>query len=155
MESELFRPLLGGQSAKCNASGRHAPLVSMPVVQRNSWNFRVHGWLVIVDPTAVRQLRMRPTKVLVAKLDHNMLGVDMKINAICCVAISLIELLSLASYSRYRSNIWCDCFCPRCFVGFSPTEEILLTQRHHLFDVRDRLLERPQPNRANYQSPNY
>jgi hypothetical protein len=27
---------------------------------------------------------MRPTKVLVAKLDPNMLGVDMGINAICC-----------------------------------------------------------------------
>jgi hypothetical protein len=40
---------------------------------------------------------MRPTKVLVAKLDHNLLGVDMGINAICRVAISLIGLLSLAS----------------------------------------------------------
>jgi hypothetical protein len=42
---------------------------------------------------------MRPTKVLVAKLDHNMLDVDVGINATCCVAISLIGLLSLASIS--------------------------------------------------------
>jgi hypothetical protein len=40
---------------------------------------------------------MRPTKVLVAKLDHNMLDVDMGINATCCAAISLVGLLSLAS----------------------------------------------------------
>jgi hypothetical protein len=47
-------------------------------------------------------ISMRPTKVLVAKLDHNMLGVDMGINAKCCVAISLVGLLSLASISmRY------------------------------------------------------
>jgi hypothetical protein len=42
-------------------------------------------------------LEMRPTKVLVAKLDHNMLDIDMGFNATCCVAISLIGLLSLAS----------------------------------------------------------
>jgi hypothetical protein len=43
---------------------------------------------------------MRPTKVLVAKLDHNMLDIDidMEINATCCVAISRIGLLSLASF---------------------------------------------------------
>jgi predicted amidohydrolase len=40
---------------------------------------------------------MRPTKALVAKLDHNMLDIDMGFNATCCVAISLIGLLSLAS----------------------------------------------------------
>jgi hypothetical protein len=43
------------------------------------------------------QSQMRPRKVLVAKLDHNMLDVEMGINATCCVAISLIGLLWLAS----------------------------------------------------------
>jgi hypothetical protein len=47
---------------------------------------------------------MRPTKVLVAKLDHNMLDIDMGINATCCVAISLIGLLSLASSLGCRSH---------------------------------------------------
>jgi hypothetical protein len=56
---------------------------------------------------------MRQTKVLVAKLDHNMLGVDMRINAICCVAISLVGLLSLASGLRSDMNV------PINFRGFS------------------------------------
>jgi hypothetical protein len=47
---------------------------------------------------------MRPTKVLVAKLDHNMLDVEMGIDATCCVAISLIGLLSLASVSVDTGN---------------------------------------------------
>jgi hypothetical protein len=41
-------------------------------------------------------MRMRPTKVLVAKL-NTMLSVDVAFNATCSVAISLIGLLSLAS----------------------------------------------------------
>jgi hypothetical protein len=36
---------------------------------------------------------MRPTKVLAAKLDYNMLDIDIEINATCCVAISLFGLL--------------------------------------------------------------
>jgi hypothetical protein len=53
---------------------------------------------------------MRPTKVLVAKLDHNMLDIEMGINATCCVAISLIGLSSLASMSRRSLTAFNRCY---------------------------------------------
>jgi hypothetical protein len=63
---------------------------------------------------------MCPTKVLVAKLDHNVLDVDMGVNAICCVAISLIGLLSLASivfdWMNFDSTVNFE-FNNDCIVG--------------------------------------
>jgi arylsulfatase A len=66
---------------------------------------------------------MRPTKVLIAKLNHNMLDIDMAINATCCVAISLIGLLSLASYWEHLND--CNEGSPIVIVIFLSTRSFV------------------------------